>query len=321
MHATITRRGALQTGGISAALALAGCKKTPAPATTLTLGDQKGGMQSLLTLSGQLTDVPYKIQWAQFAAAAPLFEALNAGAIDAGIGGDAPFVFFLATQPAAQAIAALNYITVSQNEAGILVRANSGISGIQDLVGKRVAVVRGSTGQYVTLAALKQAGLPLDSVNFVFLDPSDSLTTLLGGGVDGWGAWEPYMSLGELHYGLQPVPLQVNQLQGLGFIVATTQAITGKQAALQDFLARFGRARAWGAAHQAQYAAGFSKDTGLPLDVAQRYVAEANYNVVPIDTQSIANVQALADLYTQAKLLTQPLSVNSGFDTSFLNQS
>lgn len=321
MHARITRRGVLQTGGVSAAGFLAGCKKSPAPAATLTLGDQKGGMQSLLELSGQLAGVPYKIQWAQFGAAAPLFEALNAGAIDAGIAGDAPFVFFLATQPAAQAIAALNYANVSPNEAGILVRANSGIHGIQDLVGKRVAAVRGSTGQYVTLAALKQAGLPLDSVKFVFLDPSDSLTTLLGGGVEGWGAWEPYMSLGELHYGLQPISLQVNQLQGLGFIVATTQAIDGRQAALQDFLARFGRARAWAAANQAQYAAGFAKDTGLPLDVAQRYVSEANYNVVPIDAQSIANVQALADLYLKAKLLTQPLSVNSGFNTSFLSQS
>ncbi len=318
MQPTLSRRRLLYASGAAAAGLVSGCKKSSA-AVTLTLGDQKGGMQSLLALSGQLAGLTYKLQWAQFAAAAPLFEALNAGAIDAGIGGDAPFVFFLATQPAAQAIAALNYKTVSQNEAGILVRANSNINGIHDLVGKRVAVVRGSTGQYVTLAALKQAGLPLDSVNFIFLAPSDSLTTLLSGGVDGWGAWEPYMSLGELHYGLRPVPLQVNQLQGLGFIVATSQAISNKAAALQDFLARFGRARVWAAANKPQYAAGFAKDTGLPLDVAQRYVQEANYNVVPIDAQAIANVQALADLYLQAKLLPQPISVNAGFDPGFLS--
>ncbi len=320
MDKFLTRRWLLQAGTASTAGLLAGCKKNPGP-VTLTLGDQKGGMQSLLGLSGQLGNLPYTIQWAQFAAAAPLFEALNANAIDAGIGGDAPFVFFLASQPQAQAIAALNYTKISPNEAGILVRGGSGFHGIQDLVGKKVAVVRGSTGQYVTLASLKQAGLPLDAVEFVFLSPSDSLTTLLGGGVDGWGAWEPYMSLGELHYGLQPLPLQAQQLQGLGFIVATTQAISGKQAALQDFLARFGRARAWAAANQSVFAAGFAKDTGLPLDVAQRYVDEANYNVVPIDQQSIANVQALADLYLQANLLTKPLSVSAGFDPAFLQQS
>jgi sulfonate transport system substrate-binding protein len=320
MSALITRRWLMQAGGAGATSLLAGCKKSPS-AITLTLGDQKGGMQSLLELSGQLTNLPYKIQWAQFAAAAPLFEALNAGAVDAGIGGDAPFVFFLASQPAAQAIAALNYASISPNIAGILVRPSSGISTIQDLVGKRVAAVRGSTGQYVTLAALKQAGLPLDAVNFVFLEPSDSLSTLLAGNVDAWGSWEPYMSLGELHYGLQPMNLQVDQLHGVGFIVATTQAIDGKQAALQDFLSRFNKARAWAEENKSEYATGFSKDTGLPLDVAQRYVAETNYNVDPIDAISIADVQALADLYLQAKLLTQPLSVNAGFDQSFLGQS
>ncbi len=321
MFSIITsRRWFMQAGGTAAVGLLAGCKKSPAP-VTLTMGDQKGGLQSLLELSGQLTGLTYSVQWAQFAAAAPLFEALNAGAIDAGVAGDAPFVFFLATQPAAQAIAALNYETISPNAAGILVRSNSGIGGIHDLVGKRVAVVRGSSGQYVTLAALKQAGLPLDSVNFVFLQPSDSLTTLLGGGVDGWGAWEPYMSLGELHYGLTALPLQVDQLHGAGFLVATNQAISGKHAALEDFLARLARARSWAAANSAAYAAGFAKDTGLPLDVATRYVDELNYNVTPIDASSIASVQALADLYLQAKLLTQPLAVNAGFSAGFMKES
>lgn len=315
---SLSRRSALKAAGAS--LALSGCKKS-APPVTLTLGDQKGGMQSLLELSGELANLPYTIKWAQFGAAAPLFEALNAGAIDAGIGGDAPFVFFIATKPAARAIAALSYVSVSPNEAGILVRNESGISSIHDLVGKRVAAVRGSTGQYVTLAALRQAGLPLDAVRFAFLSPADSLTTLLNGGVDGWGAWEPYMSIGELHYHLRPLDLPVAQLKGLGFIVATNDAIAKKQSALQEFLSRFSRARVWGAANKPEYAAGFAKDTGLPLDVAQRYVSEMNYEVVPIGTDSIADVQALADLYTQAKLLPAPVTVDFAFDRPFLAQS
>jgi sulfonate transport system substrate-binding protein len=279
-------------------------------------------MQSRLARSGQLAKLDYKIVWAQFAAAAPLFEALNAGAVDAGIGGDAPFVFFLASAPAAQAIAALTFPgTPSPNLGGILVRANAPINTIQDLAGKRIAVVRGSTGQYVVLAALKTAGMPLDSVNFTFLDPSDSLSTLLSGGVEGWGSWEPFMSLGELHYGLRRMDLNVRQLEGVGFMVATNTAIANKQPALRDFLGRLGQARGWAAANPDLFAAGFSKDTGLPLDVAQRYATEMNYNVAPIDTQAIAAVQALADLYTEAKLLPQRLDVNGGFDGGFLTES
>ena len=62
MHSILTRRRLLRTGGLSAAGILAGCKKSSA-AVTLTLGDQKGGMQSLLELSGQLTGLTYTIQW------------------------------------------------------------------------------------------------------------------------------------------------------------------------------------------------------------------------------------------------------------------
>ena len=310
-----SRRGFIQLGGAAGALGLLdGCKKA-APTVTLTIGDQKGGMQSLLERSGQLSQLPYTIQWAQFAAAAPLFEALNAGAIDAGIGGDAPFVFFLASRPSAKAIAALNFTSAGPVTAAILVRAGSSYHGIHDLLGKRVAVVRGSTGQYITLASLQAAGLPLDAVDFVFLEPSDSLTN---GDVDAWGTWEPYVAVGELHYGLRAIATPPNLLQGLGFIVATAAAITGKRAALQDYLARFSRAHAWGAANPAQFAAGFAKDTGLPLDVAQQYVQDANYAVEPIDGTRIASVQTLTDLYHAADLLPASFDVNFAFDKSFL---
>ena len=51
---------------------------------TLRVGDQKGGNRSLLEISGYAKDLPYKIEWSEFPAAAPILEALNAGALDVG---------------------------------------------------------------------------------------------------------------------------------------------------------------------------------------------------------------------------------------------
>jgi ABC-type nitrate/sulfonate/bicarbonate transport system substrate-binding protein len=48
--------------------------------------------------AGVLKDVPYKIEWKEFAAAAPLLEALSAGAIETGLVGDAPFTFAAAAK-------------------------------------------------------------------------------------------------------------------------------------------------------------------------------------------------------------------------------
>ena len=52
---------------------------------TLRIADQKGGMRSQLEAANALQNLPYDIKWAEFPAAAPLAEALNAGAVDAGI--------------------------------------------------------------------------------------------------------------------------------------------------------------------------------------------------------------------------------------------
>ena len=294
---------------------LGACRKsreTPA----LTLGDQKGGMQSLLQLSGALENVSYEIKWAEFSDAALLFEALNAGAIDAGIGGDAPFVFFLVSKPTARAIAALNYTNKNLSSATILVQRQSPITSIAGLRGKRVAVVRGSTGHYITLAALRQAGLPLNAVTFIFLDPSDSLACLSKGDVDAWATWEPYVATGELHAGLRPLPLAANLVAGLGFIVATDSAIANKQAQLADFVSRFAQARDWAEKNPALFAAGFAKDTGVPADVAAAYVA-LTYRVDRIDTARIATVQQLADLYADAGLLQNHADISYGFDETF----
>ena len=54
--------------------------------TTLRVGDQKGNSQAVMEAAGVLKDLPYKIEWKEFPAAAPLLEALGAGAIGFVIG-------------------------------------------------------------------------------------------------------------------------------------------------------------------------------------------------------------------------------------------
>jgi sulfonate transport system substrate-binding protein len=63
-----------------------------ADTVTLRVGDQKGGNRSLLEISGYAKDLPYKIEWSEFPATAPILEALNAGALDVGYTGDLSFL-------------------------------------------------------------------------------------------------------------------------------------------------------------------------------------------------------------------------------------
>ncbi|HDP1358956.1 TPA: aliphatic sulfonates ABC transporter substrate-binding protein, partial [Klebsiella pneumoniae] len=122
------------SGRVAAALMLLalGGYATAQERLTLRIADQKGGMRSQLEAANALQNLPYDIKWAEFPAAAPLAEALNAGAVDAGIIGDAPLLFALANGAPVKAIA-----VDKSNPAGtaVLVSPGSTLKSGADLKG------------------------------------------------------------------------------------------------------------------------------------------------------------------------------------------
>src|ERR1700761_6958793 len=121
--------------------------------TILRVGDQKGNSQAVMEAAGLLKDVPYKIEWKEFTAAAPLLEALGAGAIDTGLVGDAPFTFAAAARVPVKAIGAIRQ---SNDGLAILVPRDSRVRSFDDLKGKKIATGRGSIGHQLILAALEE---------------------------------------------------------------------------------------------------------------------------------------------------------------------
>src|SRR6516164_6626365 len=155
---------------VAAALAIAGADLASAQ-TTLRVGDQKGNSQAVMEAAGVLKDVPYKIEWKEFPAAAPPLEALSAGAIETGLVGDAPFTFAAASGAPVKAIAAIRQ---TGEGLAILVPENSPIKSVSDLRGKKIATGRGSIGHQLILAALEKNGWSASDVQITFLAPSDA---------------------------------------------------------------------------------------------------------------------------------------------------
>ncbi|MFH5924394.1 ABC transporter substrate-binding protein [Roseomonas xinghualingensis] len=168
----------------------------------LRVGDQRGNARAVMEASGQLARIADRIAWSEFPAAAPLVEALNAGAIDTGLVGDAPFTFGAAAGVPIKAIAATR-----ENRGGlaIIVPKDSPVQSFADLKGKRIATGRGSIGHQVVLAALEDARLPFDAVRFVFVLPADAKAAYASGAVDAWATWEPYVSQEEVLAGARRI--------------------------------------------------------------------------------------------------------------------
>src|SRR6202171_149998 len=99
---------------------------------TLRVGDQKGGNRSLLEIAGLAKDLPYRIEWSEFPAAAPILEALNAGALDVGYTGD---LAFLSVYAAGAPMKAIGGTRADARTQAILVRQDSPIKTAADLKG------------------------------------------------------------------------------------------------------------------------------------------------------------------------------------------
>ena len=281
---------------------------------TLRVGDQKGNAQAVMEAAGVLKDVPYKIEWKEFAAAAPLLEALGAGAIDAGLVGDAPFTFAAAANARIKAIAAIRQ---SREGLAILVPEKSSIQSLDDLRGKKIATGRGSVGHQLVLAALTAKGWTPGDVQFVFLAPSNAKVAYSQGSVDAWSTWEPYVSQEEVLFKSRRVVSGEGLTPGLSFTVATPDAIQDKRAQLEDFVSRLSSARAWSQNNVGNYAETWGRLMNVPSAVAVNWLQRARITIVPIDDAVVTDEQATIDLYFHAGLIKQKLNAAEMIDKSF----
>jgi sulfonate transport system substrate-binding protein len=281
---------------------------------TLRVGDQKGGNRALLEIAGLAKDLPYKIEWSEFPAAAPILEALNAGALDFGYTGD---LAFLTVYAAGAPIKAIGGTRSDARTQAILVRKDSPIKTIADLRGKRLAGTRGGWGQFLIDATLEKAGAGINDATFAPLGPVDAKIALVAGSIDGWAVWEPYVSYATLKDNARVVADGAGLTPTITFYVASDQAIAAKRAAVQDLVQRLNKARLWSLDHVAEYAKATAELTKLPEDVLLSAYTAQRTDAIVIDAGVVKEIQEASDRATRYGILSKTLDVDKALDRSF----
>ncbi|BAY34530.1 aliphatic sulfonates ABC transporter substrate-binding protein [Nostoc carneum NIES-2107] len=144
------------------------------------------------SLEKYLEPKKYGVQWlGPFPAFAPAVEGLNAGSVDftggsttaaiSAMAGGSPFKIF-------------GYQVSGKDGSGILVHKNSSIKTLKDLVGKKVVVNRGGTGEYLLAKGLEKAGVSIDKVQRVYLGPADAAPVFASGKADAWAVWGTFFA-------------------------------------------------------------------------------------------------------------------------------
>ncbi|MCM2393681.1 NrtA/SsuA/CpmA family ABC transporter substrate-binding protein [Streptomyces albipurpureus] len=164
----------------------------PKNAGVLALGKKDGSLGKALAKAGA------RVEWTGSTGPfAPAAQALNADQLDIATGSITSGVTALTQKPGFKLFGAT---TPDGAGEGILVRKDSGIGSVKDLAGRKVAVNRGGTGEYLLLKALARHGVPADKVERVYLRPDQTASVYKTGQVDAWASWAAY-SVAELGSG------------------------------------------------------------------------------------------------------------------------
>ena len=293
-------------------------RSDPASANgTLIVGDQRGGAQALLKAAGELDHVPYRIEWALFPAASPLLEALDAGAIDIGGIGGAPFAFAYAGGAKIRAVHAYRQLPGAGRASAIVVRADSPLRTVADLGGKKIATIRGSAGQDLVLRWFERLGMSPGDVQWVYLANGESKAALGAGSIDAWSTWGSYVGIAVLENHDRVLADATPLPRSVGFYAAADNAIANKKTMLADYVQRLTRARAWARDHPRDYAAVLAEETKIPFAVALFTVQSYLGAAIPIDDGVIEEQVQIFARYRRAGIISKVPDLRGGYDAEF----
>ncbi|WP_424535029.1 NrtA/SsuA/CpmA family ABC transporter substrate-binding protein [Sphaerisporangium viridialbum] len=142
-------------------------------------------------LEKRLKAVGASVEWGgSYASFTATIDAVHSGSVNVLAGAISPAVGYLANSPDIKIFSVTDPITdpAAPQTDGLVVAPDSPVKSVKDLVGRQVAVNKGGKGEYLLLLALEKAGVPVDQVKRVYLNPDQGASAFATGKVDAWWA-------------------------------------------------------------------------------------------------------------------------------------
>jgi sulfonate transport system substrate-binding protein len=246
------------------------------------------------------------VRWVQSLGSNKALEFLNAGSIDFG-----------STAGAAALIGKINgnpiksiYVYSRPEWTALVTRKDSGITKVQDLKGKRVAVTRGTDPHIFLVRSLQQAGLTEKDVKLVLLQHPDGRTALERGDVDAWAGLDPMMAAAELESGA--VLFHRDAAANTWGILNVREAFAKENPALvSTVLKAYEEARAWSLANPAELKKILATYTKLPEPVIQRQLERTELTHSSIGQAQIDTIVAAGLALQQAGVIPADTDVRA----------
>lgn len=272
----------------------------------LRIGYQKSStlmiwLKSRGTLETALGPLNVDVSWHEFTSGLPLLEALNVGAVDVSSDvADAVPPFALAAGARLSCWAAESPSPQAQ---ALVVRADAGITRVAQLQGRKVGFAKGAGAHYLVLAALKRAGLSMRDIEPAFLNPADARAAFERGDIAAWSIWDPFLAAVQRQAGARVLSESVGLSNYRRFYLASSAFAQRRSDVLGVVYTELLRAGVWIKRNPEAAAQWHAPVIGLDAATVAAANARRSYQVQPVDADGLADLQRIADAFTDESVL------------------
>lgn len=244
----------------------------------------------------EATDGEVTINWIQSAGSNKANEFLRAGSLDVGSTAGSAALLARSNGSPIQVID----IYSQPNWAALAVPAGSDIDEVEDLVGKRIAVTKGTDPYFFLLQALDEAGIGLDEVTIENLQHADGKAALESGAVDAWSGLDPLLSTSVETAGTEIIYDNID-FNSYGFLNATETFLQNSPDLAQLVVNAYEAARVWAIANPEETAAILAEVAGIDPAIASAVILDrTNLEVsgIPGDAQ-VAVLEIIGPIFVE----------------------
>nr|WP_235599887.1 sulfonate ABC transporter substrate-binding protein [Alkalihalobacillus trypoxylicola] len=277
---------------------------------TLQIGYQKFGTLNILkaeeTLEEKLEPLGIEVEWNEFPAGPQLLEALNAGSIDFGHTGEAPPIF---SQAAGAPIIYIGNGPGSPKGEALVVQNQSSITSVNDLIGKKVALNRGSNVHYLLVKVLEEAGLTLEDIEVTYLPPADARIAFDRGDIDAWVIWDPFLAEAEKELGAKVLRNGEGLVANREFILADKEFAENHDDIVSIILEELKAVEQFAQNNIEETASFLSPEVGIENEILEEVLKRRGFGIERI-TEEVANdQQEIGDVFYELELIPENVNI------------
>lgn len=259
-----------------------------------------------------------KVNWIEFQSGPSYFEAIASNRLDLGRVGNIPVI---AGQSGG--IDFIEIATASSGEKGdaILVPKDSSIKNAKDLIGKKVAVAKGSSAYGLLYRLLEKENIDPSEIEIIQLQPDEAQAAFETKKVDAWAIWEPFQSIQVVKNGAKVITNgeSIGSFSP-GFQIVRNQFAKEHPELVELYLKVTEKATRWQNDNKAEAIKLYAKLKNTDEDVITRVLENSVPANNPITEEVVKEQQITADLLFELKALNKKVDASEPVDNSFIEK-